>query len=1344
MAKKISSSEIAEDDLFGKIRESAEETIVIIDKLSKSLTETAETVKKSIGGAKFDSSKAIDNFVKSTEKANKLQKEAVKLEQERIRAEELRTKVLVQQQKVATEAERTQQQKIKTTEAEARAAEKAAAAAERQKNSLKNVAPAYKDLVDKTRDLKNRSKELAAQLITLEATGKKNSAEWRDVSQSYQKVTREAQAADKQLKNIDRTVGDNFRNVGNYEGAIDKLGRGLGALGLSFGIGSVVSNAGQKIVEFDQAIADLVSITGASGDDLEFFKEQSIEMGKEVDGGASAVIEAYKLIGSARPELLKNAESLNEVTQSAITLSQASGMTLPDAATALTSALNQFGASASESQRFMDALANGALEGSVEIGDAKDALLKFGGVAKSSNVSIEESVALIQALGPSFKSAEEVGTGLRNVMLKLAAPDALPKEAQEAMQGLGINFAEVTDKSKSFAERLEAMKPLLQDEAALIKVFGSENIIAAKAALTQTDAIAGLTDKMGTYGTTQDQAQARTQTLSFALNNLKESWNALFLQLSSGDGIGQALGAALNFIAENLGTIVGWALKAAAAWGIYQTALKAAQVYQNLFPKGLKATAQSLMGVFSGAKKAADGVQDMADGAQKAGRTLGAIPWMAIIGAVIELALAFYDAASGAAELRRQEELNEAFRQKAADAANARVSKRTQTLDKEIAALERKQKVDLAAAKTDKEKAAIEEKFLKDKEKLIKGTQKQVKSDLDAVNARKAAYAADLKAFQDFEKAARKRAAAADIYGGAGFSSEFFGFNALEEDFTKFLKMTDDLRNKYKVQGDDSYLFGVIPLGTKDAASAQDVLRGLEARVQGTTEKAKIYAQELDAVTEMTKDATTETEVNTIAHKNNTDKINAKIPKMKEVNTELQQQIDLVKELNEVQGDLTSIEADIDQGLMQRRAEALDQQFETELEQQIEYTKKTGNIDKIYLEELVDERARILKEARRMEADADIAELQRGHQLRMFQLRSQLEEEYRVKLAQEGITEEQKAKLKAQYEQQGREIDAIEIEYEKVLKAEILKINLDAQGDLDDIDREAVEKKKDLNKDLLDSQKDYKEQEKKNEEDANKKIEEAAKAHMERMKDIANLLTDYLVKQSEKRIAAIEKEIDKATDQRDYFQELAAQGNITAKESLAEQNRLIAEANAKKEREERRKQKIELANTVFQTYASKVEANSKNPLADTIRDISLLNQFISAFTPTYKDGTEDTGSIGRGVDGQGGFHAILHPHERVLTREQNARVGELSNEELANLAASYQAGTIVKKEGAIQIGNGWNTAEIVKHLQSLEQTIKNKPEHSLGVENVVLGAMDIVKQTKEGNTSRVNRYRVRR
>ena len=163
--------------------------------------------------------------------------------------------------------------------------------------------------------------------------------------------------------------------------------------------------------------------------------------------------------------------------------------------------------------------------------------------------------------------------------------------------------------------------------------------------------------------------------------------------------------------------------------------------------------------------------------------------------------------------------------------------------------------------------------------------------------------------------------------------------------------------------------------------------------------------------------------------------------------------------------------------------------------------------------------------------------------------------------------------------------------------------------------------------------------------------------------------------------------------------------------------------------------------TVLQAYSNNIQ-NAKlgqNPFTKTFTDITLLNQLINTVSnnmPAYFDGTEDTGTNGKGVDGKGGFHAILHPNERVIPKALNSKIGDLSNLEIAKLAEDFHRGEVMRKgEGAMQLNvNSWGADMIVSKLESLEQTIKNKPENQVEVAEILNGVMHIVETKKSGNT----------
>lgn len=514
-----------------------------------------------------------DKLSKSTNdmliKNQKLQQETSKATREQIKNE--------------TELIKQKKAKNQLAEQERRIAEKNA----KEQAKLNSI---YAQESARLNDLRKRYKDMAL----AEGTASKEA----------RTLLKEITALDKKLKSVDASVGQFQRNVGNYGSAL--RGFGSQALGLA-GIGgftTIVAGAIKANAEFGQSMADLEAITGATKPQLDFFKEAAISQAKSMDGStasASQYVEALKLIASAKPELLENQQALKEITDQALILSDASGLELPEAATRLTDAMNQFGAGADQASKFVNVLAGSAKFGSAEIPQVTEALLEFGPVAKSYNVSIQESAAAIEALAERGIKGSEAGTKLRNVLLALGAAKGLPKEAQESFERVGIDVNILADNSLSLEERLNELAKAQNDEVAMLKIFGKENISAAKTVLAQRDRITELTGKIDDYKDASKDAKMRTQTLSAEWTKLGNAWNATMIEMGGG---GQELAETIAFVRRNLDTILTVALKLIRGFIVFKTTMMAAKLSADaytgamaLMGKGIKNADGSMKGL---------------------------------------------------------------------------------------------------------------------------------------------------------------------------------------------------------------------------------------------------------------------------------------------------------------------------------------------------------------------------------------------------------------------------------------------------------------------------------------------------------------------------------------------------------------------------------------------------------------------------------------------------------------------------------------------------------------------------------------------------------------------------
>lgn len=316
---------------------------------------------------------------------------------------------------------------------------------------------------------------------------------------------------------------------------------------MAFGIGAVTSVIGGVVggikswvsnsMNLEKSLSSLKSLTGASAEDIKFYKEEAIQMGKTTTLSATQVVDAMKLIGSAKPELLKNRDALAEVTKEAITLSEAGEIDLATSAQAVTGALNQWGEAADQSGRFINVFAAGSKEGASNIADLSASIDKSGAVLDGYNVSIEEGVGLLETLGEKNLKGAEAGTQLRNVMLTMQGIEALPQKALDALEQYGVDTALVADKTVPLNERLKEMSKIQGDATAMMQVFGKENIVAGTAILSNVDKVQKYTDAVTGTQTAYEQAAINTDNLDGDLKSLGSAWEGLTLSFAGSESV---------------------------------------------------------------------------------------------------------------------------------------------------------------------------------------------------------------------------------------------------------------------------------------------------------------------------------------------------------------------------------------------------------------------------------------------------------------------------------------------------------------------------------------------------------------------------------------------------------------------------------------------------------------------------------------------------------------------------------------------------------------------------------------------------------------------------------------
>lgn len=313
--------------------------------------------------------------------------------------------------------------------------------------------------------------------------------------------------------------------VGNMQGVFAKLTGILDGTTQAFlkfnqlteGIQNAVSGLdalSRSGLELNSSMTDLAALTGVTGDGLRLIERSARDLAKTFGGSAAQAVESYKLILSQLgPDIAQTPEALAAMGESVATLSKTMGGDTTAAADVLTTAMNQFGvsmedpsAAAAEMARMMNVMAAAAQAGSAELPAIKEALQQSGMAAAAAGVSFEETNAALQVLDQRGRKASEGGVALRNVLTTLSQGRFLPQEVLTELDAANIDVSILTDTSRSLADRLEELSPLMNDTALMTKLFGRENANAAIALISGVDALREYTEAVTDTSSAEEQA----------------------------------------------------------------------------------------------------------------------------------------------------------------------------------------------------------------------------------------------------------------------------------------------------------------------------------------------------------------------------------------------------------------------------------------------------------------------------------------------------------------------------------------------------------------------------------------------------------------------------------------------------------------------------------------------------------------------------------------------------------------------------------------------------------------------------------------------------------------------
>lgn len=417
---------------------------------------------------------------------------------------------------------------------------------------------------------------------------KRGSAEWKYYQQQAKLVTAELQKIKTEVQETEGWLS-RFNNGFAKWGGL--LATGAATItGVSMALNTLRNNRDSK----ESSQAELKALTGLDDSSIQWLTEQAEklsttmdESGLRIRQSSDEILQAYMLIGSKKPELLKDKEALNAVTIEAMRLAAAAKIDLKDAVTATTVSLNMYGESADQAARYVNVLAAGSKEGAADV-SAQAASIKNAGVAASgAGVSIEQLQGTIQMLAEKGLEAEPAGTALRKFFLVLQTG---PDETNPKVVGLQTALENLNKKSLTAAQ--------------IQTMFGEEAYSAATILIDNADKVRQYTEAVTDTNIAMEQAAINSDTNEAKMaqyrNSIKEAGIELMERLNPSLSL---LTGWTTKIIVSLPTLIDWCIKyksvliaSGSALAAYNIAVNAATIYTKAYNLIVKVATVSTSG----------------------------------------------------------------------------------------------------------------------------------------------------------------------------------------------------------------------------------------------------------------------------------------------------------------------------------------------------------------------------------------------------------------------------------------------------------------------------------------------------------------------------------------------------------------------------------------------------------------------------------------------------------------------------------------------------------------------------------------------------------------------------
>jgi len=326
------------------------------------------------------------------------------------------------------------------------------------------------------------------------------------------------------------SVAESFKSMARYA---------AGAM-VFYQLFNVFRTGVKAIIDFSQGMRDLQAIINATDDDMRRLAETTKQVAADTKYSTTEVADGMKLLGQAGLDASEIMSSIQHVAE------LATG-TMSDFAMVsdlVTTTVRAFQMDFRETGNVVDVFANAINRSKLTVDKLRVAFNYIAPFAHAAGISFEETTGSLMQLANAGIRASTMGTGFRQILIRLLNPTATFKKAIEEA---GYSVDDFNPRTQDLADIFDRLSVVVPSAAEAVQFFHVRSLPAVMVFASQGgDALRGFLDVISEVGAAARMMETQTKGLGIQFKQIADKFTVLSASLGQSGLEGLLLGLTIT------------------------------------------------------------------------------------------------------------------------------------------------------------------------------------------------------------------------------------------------------------------------------------------------------------------------------------------------------------------------------------------------------------------------------------------------------------------------------------------------------------------------------------------------------------------------------------------------------------------------------------------------------------------------------------------------------------------------------------------------------------------------------------------------------------------------------